>query len=292
MTKGYREEKNLLTEQDIRDRLRRRLRVQKTLQNNSEPLYFGSILPIYSYGKNGRLEDGRLAHGASSIYGFDNNKWVKVDVSDIEKYGVKREDIVDYLDRENYQLNEQLLGDDVYALRMAMVLMDEGESFETLKDIYDKIHAVFLMGYDHTWDAIIQNFPSLQRRFEKKRPERKKISERLFGKYNEEYERFVLSVKIKSIDRIPENLNKNTFDYIQIEVGLSMLLPMETKKALCKKYIKAIGKHVLIVLSENVRFQKFGIPTNILKVERATIGMDSILYMTLGVKEKAKEKQE
>lgn len=291
MSKKYVEEKAFLSDQEIRKRLSERVWQQKMLMEHKakrETLYFGSILPIYSYEKHSKQGDGRLHWEPANIYGFSNDKWVKVLPDDFEKYGVTEEDVSQYLGKET-QLNDHLLGDDTYALRMAMVLMDEGESFDTLKDIYDKIHAVFAMGYDHTWESIIKHFPSLKERFEKKRPERKKISERLFGEYNEEYERLVQSVKIKSIERIPENFNKNTFDYIQVEVRLSVLLPMETKKTLCKKYIKSIGKHVLTVLSESSKFLKFGVPTNILKVEKATLGRDATLYITLGVKEKTEK---
>lgn len=190
-----------------------------------------------------------------------------------------------YAYKENLQFNEHLIGSDVQALRMAMVLMGEGEPIETLKELYNKIHLYFVMGLPRTWESILKYLPSLRERYERSHPQ-KKISERLFGKENEEYERFVQSVRIKSIDRIPENTNKNTFDYIHVEVRLSGTIPQETRLYLCKKYARVIGQHVLIVIEESPRFQKFGVPSNILKLEKATLGRDATLYMTMGIKER------
>ena len=201
------------------------------------------------------------------------------------------EEVWKYTYKGDLQFNSHLIGNDTQSLRMAMVLMDEGESIETLKSIYDHIHVPLSDVNRHDWTTIIRYAPSLKERYERKRPNRK-ISEKIFGKIDEEYERLVQRVRIKSIDRIPENYNKRTFDYIQVEVLLSGILPHETKKLLCKRYIRAIGRHVLMVLEENPRFQKFSVPVNILKIEKATLGLDSTLYITLGLKDQKLDKKE
>lgn len=255
----------------------------KRLLNSGTTIHFGSLLPIYAYGER-RFTDGDTSKTAS-IYGFEDGRFIKVSSDKFAEHGVLEEELKLYVYKDDQQFNPHLIGDDTYALRMAMILMDEGEPIETLRDIYNKIHAIFVMGLRHDWETILRYEPSLKERYDRKRP-RKYVSERLFGKFNEEYERFVQRVKIKSIDRIPENANKNTFDYIQVEVLLSGTLPRETQRYLCKKYARAIGRHVVMVIGESTRFQKFGVPTNILKIEKATLGKDSTLYITMGVKER------
>lgn len=252
------------------------------LLNSGTTIHFGSILPIYAYGER-RFTDEDTSKTAS-IYGFEDGRFIKVPCDKFEEHQILEEELKHYVHREDRQFNSHLIGDDTNALRMAMMLMDEEETIETLKDIYDKIHAIFVMGLRHDWETILRYEPSLKERYDRKRP-KNYISERLFGKFNKEYERFVQRVKIKSIDRIPENTNKNTFDYIQVEVLLSGTLPQETLRYLCKKYGRAIGRHVLMVIGESPRFQKFGVPVNILKIEKATlVARESMLYITIEIK--------
>lgn len=251
--------------------------------NDTTTIHFGSLLPIYTYGEKGI--GSRKISSVASIYGFEDGKFIRVPRNEFEEHGILEEELKAYIHREDQLFNPHLIGDDAYALRMAMILMDEGEPIETLRDIYEKIHRHFAMGLRHDWTTILRYEPSLKERHDKKRP-KKYISERVFGKYNEEYERLVHRVKIKAIDRMPENPNKNTFDYIQVEVLLSGTLPQEKLRYLCKKHAKAIGRHVVMVIEESPRFQKFDVPVNILKIEKATLGQDSTLYITMGIKER------
>lgn len=250
-------------------------------------LFFGTFLPIYVNGRLGHNKDGSLSVGSSSVYGFENGKWEKAAADRFESY-----EVMQVLDREDCQLNAHLIGSDTEALRFAMVLMHKGEPIDKLKEIYDLIHAEFANGMLHQWEPIIEKIPSLKDRFERNRPERQKISKRLFGTVNPEYERLVQNIRIKSIDRIPENQNKNTFDFIHVEIRLSATMSKEERMFLCKKYKKAIGKHILIALSENSKFRRFSVPINILRIERATIGMDATLYVTLGIKDMPGTKQD
>lgn len=252
--------------------------------NRREPLYFGDFLPIYVNARNGFGKNGK---GASTVYGFENGRWTKVPA---EKFA--DQEVIQAIDLWDAQLNVYLIGDDVVALRYAMVLMYKGDPVESLKEIYDLIHTAFSEGTEHKWETIVKKYPVLKERFEKNHPDRQKISKRLFGYVNDEYEQFVQNVRIASIDRVPENRNKNTFDYIQVEVRLSGIIQREGRKILCKKYKKEIGRHILIVLSESPKFLKYSVPVNILKVEKATLGMDATLYVTLGVKTLPEDKEE
>lgn len=266
------------------DKLRRT--IQKTKPD--ETIYFGKVLPIFVHPRNTFERESAVDSRTGGIYGFVDGRFLRIKRSKFQEFGVKEEELIRYVDRDYRQFNKHLIGSDVLALRYAMTLMCDGEPLETLQSFYDKIHNAFEFGCKHDWESIIRFCPSLKERCEERKPERRKISERLFGRYNKEYERFVQKVSVKSIDRVPENTNKITFDYIHVEVSLPFLLSLEEKRAMCEKYIRAIRLHILIVLEENTRFQRFSVPTNILQIEKATIGMDSILYITLGIKDEVR----
>lgn len=252
-----------------------------------EEIRFGAVLPIYAYTKRG-LDPTQSRISAASVYGFEDGKFLKVPRTKFADHEINEIELERYMGIGDRVFNSHLIGEDTAAIRMATALMEEGETIEVLRTIYERVHAALGHGY-RNWDSIVRFDPSLKKRYEKKRPERRKISERLFGRYVEEYERLVQSIRVKAIERVPENRNISTFDYIQVEVRLSSILPVETRRALCKKYIRAIGQHVLITLGGNPRFKKYSVPTSILKVEKATLGRDATLYVTLGVKNKREE---
>ena len=259
---------------------------------SGQTLYFGSVLPVYAYAEKSRAAMMKsTVCGIATIYGFEENQFKKIPHTCFTQHGIEEEEVAKFTYNGDIQFNSHLIGDDSQALRMAMTLMDEGESIETLKAIYDLIHAPISEGFGSNWETIITYAPALKSRYEKKHSNRF-ISEKIFGEVNDEYEQLVQRIRIKSFDRIPENSNKNSFDYIQIEVLLSGTIPHETKKFLCRKYLRAIGRHVLMVLEESRRFQRFSVPVNILKAEKATLGLDSTLYITLGIKDGKCDKKE
>lgn len=99
------------------------------------------------------------------------------------------------------------------------------------------------------------------------------------------YDRILRHITFKKNDikfvRMPENPNKNTFDYIHMAIGLSG----SSKKEFVRENYKEIVKRAVKILSESAKFNKFGIPVNCLKVEKAVITRQDELILTFGLKE-------
>lgn len=82
--------------------------------------------------------------------------------------------------------------------------------------------------------------------------------------------------------RSPENQNKKTFDYIHVPIGIS---GCNDKMDFVKKSYKRIANETIKMLSGNRRFTKFGVPVNVLKVEKAVLTCQGELLLTFGLKE-------
>lgn len=82
-------------------------------------------------------------------------------------------------------------------------------------------------------------------------------------------------------DRIPENTNKNTFDFIRCDVSI---MGVEDKYIFCKENYKEIIGRVLDKLESSQSFKKYHVPTNILRVSRATVLKDGDLAILFEIK--------
>ncbi len=81
--------------------------------------------------------------------------------------------------------------------------------------------------------------------------------------------------------RMPENPKKHTFDYIHMAIGLS---GSDSKEFVHENY-REIVKRAVKFLSETKKFTKFGVPVNVLKVEKAVLTKQGELLLTFGLKE-------
>ena len=99
----------------------------------------------------------------------------------------------------------------------------------------------------------------------------------------ENLDRFITKINNPIFHRTPENLNKDTFDYIFIDV---MILTEweEDRISYIYKNKNEILKRVIEKLESNKKFQKYGVPINFLKVSRITLKRDSVLEFILELK--------
>ena len=82
--------------------------------------------------------------------------------------------------------------------------------------------------------------------------------------------------------RSPENPNKKTFDYIHVPIGIS---GCKDKLDFVKNNYKGIANEAIKMLSESKRFTKYGVPVNVLKVEKAVLTHQGELLLTFGLKD-------
>lgn len=86
--------------------------------------------------------------------------------------------------------------------------------------------------------------------------------------------------------RYPENRNKKTFDFVNIDLTLRR----GTKPNDLKPFANSLNSFITKNLEATKAFTKYGIPAGFLKADRMVIGKDSHLYCVLSLKmEAAKE---
>lgn len=100
-------------------------------------------------------------------------------------------------------------------------------------------------------------------------------------------DRFITKIQKPYFMRNPENINKNTFDYIEINVNIVSEWE-EDRKEYIRKHREEIWQRVISKLKESKEFQRYGVPVNFLKA-RITITKSSILKFTFELKNADKE---
>lgn len=81
-------------------------------------------------------------------------------------------------------------------------------------------------------------------------------------------DRFITKVEKPVFERVPENKNKKTFDFIRIDVGV--LYDFEGKMKYIRKNYEEICNIVLKKIEESKVFKSYGIPINFLKLGNVT----------------------
>ena len=111
------------------------------------------------------------------------------------------------------------------------------------------------------------------------------LSEAHFTKHEKptELDRFITKIETPTFLRYPENLNKNTFDLIYVDVNVLSNWD-EDRLTYIQKNIKKITSRVLTVIDDSKTFQKYGIPINFLKVSRLTLRRNNILEFVFELK--------
>lgn len=96
-------------------------------------------------------------------------------------------------------------------------------------------------------------------------------------------DRFITKIEIPRFERVPENSNKNTFDFIYIDINIVTTWE-EDRIQYIKNNMKKIYKKVIEKLENCKAFNKYGVPTNFLKISRITLKSNSVLQFVLELK--------
>lgn len=99
---------------------------------------------------------------------------------------------------------------------------------------------------------------------------------------------FIIKVKNPCIERELGNNNKNTFDFITLE----MLTPLKfygDRKKYINDHIKEIYKIAMDKIGNYKYYQKYGVPVNYLKLTNLTLSCENTLVFKFGIKGETKE---
>ncbi len=104
-------------------------------------------------------------------------------------------------------------------------------------------------------------------------------------------DRLVQYITPPIFERVPENSNKSTFDYIHITVGLPTYQydSWETLRNEVKKYRKEIYKRVVQKLAKNRQFKTYGVPINFLNLSDVMLLRDFSIKFIFELKGQAKK---
>ena len=125
---------------------------------------------------------------------------------------------------------------------------------------------------------------------ERKRAENEAFKLSLVNRFNPNMSinDFIIKVKNPCIERELGNNNKNTFDFITLE----MLTPLKfygDRKKYIKDHLKEIYKIAMDKISNYKYYQKYDVPVNYLKLTNLTISCENTLVFKFGIKGESKE---
>ncbi len=81
----------------------------------------------------------------------------------------------------------------------------------------------------------------------------------------------VVKVNTPSIERYTGNFDRNTFDLVRIRLGLSAFLNKQEQSSFAKAHLKELESIAKARIQESKRYQKFGVPPEFLKLDKACI---------------------
>lgn len=80
--------------------------------------------------------------------------------------------------------------------------------------------------------------------------------------------RFITRIERPTYERVPENKNRNTFDFIRVYANV--ISSFDDKISYIKKNKNQICEMVIDKIKADCRFEKYGVPINFLKLEKMT----------------------
>ena len=94
-------------------------------------------------------------------------------------------------------------------------------------------------------------------------------------------DRLVTRIERSSIERVPENENTNTFDRVRVYVNLSHTMYPSAKELLdaVRQHRREIDSMVLDQIQADRRFQRFGVPVNVLTLSALTFYNRTLEYI-------------
>lgn len=213
-----------------------------------------------------------MIHHVSAYEFFDRNKDIEIASKGSNEYCY-------YLDSLNYKKwlersKTQPIAEDLdneIALRPSSAITREGQ-IRYLK-IMDDIASGSYNNIDEIENLVYKKYAKLSSKTFRAEYDKVFISE--------EIDPYIASHKFKlQIVRSPETPD-NAFDYIKVEFSVISRVKMEWLKA----NYKPIAKKAILFIEKNKQFQKFGVPSNILKLENIFLSKDKTVNFTFGIKE-------
>lgn len=97
-----------------------------------------------------------------------------------------------------------------------------------------------------------------------------------------EVERFVMSIEKPNIYRDVENENKNTFDFVEVIVNISVY--HKNKVEFARKHKKEIAQMVLQKIENDRKFKKYGVPVTVLCLKNVMLSKNDFIRYLFEVK--------
>lgn len=97
-------------------------------------------------------------------------------------------------------------------------------------------------------------------------------------------DRFITRIEPPAIEREFGNTDKNTFDFIYVDVCIIKSWDTD-KKEYIQANIKEIKRRVVEKIETSNRFKRYGIPVNFLKLTSITLTRDDVLHFIFELKE-------
>lgn len=97
-------------------------------------------------------------------------------------------------------------------------------------------------------------------------------------------DRFITKIDTPSIEREIGNKNKNTFDFIYVDVCIIHFWETDKRKYI-KENMPEIKRRVVEKIESSNQFKRYGVPINFLKVTSITLTRDDVLHFIFELKE-------
>lgn len=126
-----------------------------------------------------------------------------------------------------------------------------------------------------------------------------KLSELVFNPNNTGFkpkpqgiDRFITKISKPDIYRSADNTNKNTFDFIGIEVFFLSTIDKKTAKSYIKEHLSEIFNKIIQVLKSSKKFENYGVPINFLKCSYKIDYTTSSIHFLFSLKELAEHNKD
>lgn len=105
-------------------------------------------------------------------------------------------------------------------------------------------------------------------------------------------DRFITKISKPDIYRSADNTNKNTFDFIGIEVFFLSTIDKKTAKSYIKEHLSEIFNKIIQVLKSSKKFENYGVPINFLKCSYKIDYTTSSIHFLFSLKELAEHNKD
>ena len=94
---------------------------------------------------------------------------------------------------------------------------------------------------------------------------------------------FITNISCVSIEREPENKNKNTFDFVRVYAS-TKALSLTEKRQILSTYKREILRLILTKIKQSPDFRRYNIPINFLRLTQCTLTRDQQIVFVFELK--------